>query len=169
MSSSSPSSDATDIPDGAMVGRETGGIGGKAPGRVPGRVPGKVAGKVSAGFGSPSADSTVKRIDLNDAFIRHPEATYVMRAAGDAMRDAGIDSGDVLLVDRAINPAHGHVVIAIVDGELICRRLWKQEDRGRIHVRLQSAHPEHRDITIGADDEIEVWGVVTTVVKSLLD
>jgi len=165
MSSSSPSSDATDIPDGAMVGRETGGIGGK----VPGKVPGRVAGNVSAGFGSPSADSTVKRIDLNDAFIRHPEATYVMRAAGDAMRDAGIDSGDVLLVDRAINPAHGHIVVAIVDGELICRRLWKHEDRGRIHVRLQPAHPDYRDITIGADDEIEVWGVVTTVVKSLLD
>ena len=126
-------------------------------------------GSVSAGFGSPSADSTVKRIDLNDAFIRHPEATYVMRADGDAMRDAGIDSGDVLLVDRAITPAHGRIVIAVVDGELTCRRLWRQEIQGQVRVRLQPANPEHQDIVIGDEGQLEVWGVVTTVVKSLLD
>jgi DNA polymerase V len=75
---------------------------------------------------SPGADSTVKRIDLNDALIRHPDATFVMRAAGAAMQGAGIDDADVLLVDRAIQPSHGHIVVAVVDGELVCRRLWKQ-------------------------------------------
>lgn len=125
-------------------------------------------GTVSAGFGSPSADSTVKRIDLNDAFIRHPDATYVMRAAGDAMRDAGIDSGDVLLVDRALTPVHGRIVIAVVDGELTCRRLWREEIQGHVRVRLQPANPEHQDIAIGDEEQLEVWGVVTTVVKSLL-
>jgi DNA polymerase V len=59
----------------------------------------------SSGFGSPGSDFTVKLIDLNDALIRHPQATFVMRAAGDAMGDAGIWDGDVLLVDRAVTPA----------------------------------------------------------------
>ena len=80
----------------------------------------------SAGFGSPGSDFTVKRIDLNDALIRHPQATFVMRAAGDAMAGAGVSGGDVLLVDRAVAPQHGHLVIAKVDGELLCRRLLRQ-------------------------------------------
>src|SRR3954462_7726260 len=79
--------------------------------------------RTSNAFGSPGADSTVRRVDLNDAFIRHPEATFVMRAAGDAMRGAGIADTDVLLVDRSITATHGAVVIAVVDGELLCRRL----------------------------------------------
>jgi len=118
----------------------------------------------SAGFGSPGADATVKRIDLNDALIRHPQATFVMRAAGWAMREAGIDDGDVLLVDRALTPAHGNVVVALVDGELVCRRLWKHGQA----VRLQAENPDHAEIAAGGGDPLEIWGVVTTVIKSLL-
>jgi len=118
----------------------------------------------SAGFGSPGTDATVKRIDLNDALIRHPQATFVMRAAGWAMREAGIDDGDVLLVDRALRPAHGNVVVAVVDGELICRRLWKHGQA----VRLQAANPDHAEIAVGGGELLEIWGVVTTVIKSLL-
>ena len=80
----------------------------------------------SAGFGSPGSDATAKRIDLNDALIRHPQATFVMRAVGSAMQGAGIDDGDVLLVDRVLQPSHGNVVVAVVEGELTCRRLWQQ-------------------------------------------
>ena len=118
----------------------------------------------SAGFGSPGEDATVKRIDLNDALIRHPQATFVMRAAGDAMVGAGIANGDVLLVDRAITPANGNIVIAAVDGELTCRRLWKQ---GR-QMKLQAAGPDVADIIPGDGERLEVWGVVTTVIKSVL-
>lgn len=81
------------LPDGAAVGADR--IGERAPRRS----------MASAGFGSPGEDVTVRRIDLNDALIRHPQSTFVMRAVGDAMRDAGIASGDVLLVDRALNPS----------------------------------------------------------------
>jgi len=118
----------------------------------------------SAGFGSPGSDSTVRRIDLNDALIRHPQASYVMRAAGGAMTDAGIDDGDVLLVDRAIRPASGHVVIAVVDSELTCRRL-SHHDGATV---LRAASPGHPDVLIGPDRPLEVWGVVTHVIKSLL-
>lgn len=119
---------------------------------------------VSAGFGSPGADATVKRINLNDALIRHPQATFVMRAAGSAMQAAGIDDGDVLLVDRAIKAASGNIVIAVCDGELLCRRLWQQSGV----VRLQAGIPGQDDIVIGDGAPLEVWGVVTTVIKSLL-
>ena len=89
----------------------------------------------------------------------------MMRASGAEMREAGIDDGDVLLVDRAIPPAHGNVVIAVVEGELLCRRLWQQGRR----TRLQAATSGHADIVPGDDVQLEVWGVVTTVIKSLMD
>jgi DNA polymerase V len=119
---------------------------------------------VAAGFGSPADDMTVKRIDLNDALIRHPEATFVMRAAGDAMRDAGIESGDVLLVDRALKPTHGNVVVVVVDGEMLCRRLWSQESA----MKLLAAHPDFSEIVPTQGAEFEFWGVVTHVIKQLI-
>lgn len=118
----------------------------------------------SAGFGSPGEDVTVRRIDLNEALIRHPQATFVMRAEGDAMAAAGISSKDVLLVDRSIAPAHGNVVIAAFEGHLVCRRIY----RANGITKLEAASPGHRDLIPGDGVQLEVWGVVTTVIKSLL-
>jgi DNA polymerase V len=143
------------MPDGAAVGPKPTEAG--APRKRP----------VSAGFGSPGEDFTVRRIDLNEALIRHPQASFVMRAAGRAMRGAGIDEGDVLLVDRAITAASGHVVIAVVDGELICRRLCRQ-GRAPGRTLLQAAEPGVADIAVGEAMPLEIWGVVTAVIKSLL-
>jgi DNA polymerase V len=81
---------------------------------------------VAIGFGSPSGDTGVTRLDLNDILVRHPLATFMMRIAGHAMRERGIDDGDLVLVDRAISPAHGHVVIAVVEDEFVCRQLSRQ-------------------------------------------
>ena len=78
---------------------------------------------VAIGFGSPADDTGVTRLDLNDILIKHPQATFLMRVTGEAMHEVGIDDGDVVLVDRAITPAHGHVVIAVVEDEFVCRRL----------------------------------------------
>jgi DNA polymerase V len=117
----------------------------------------------SSGFGSPGSDFTIKRIDLNDALVRHPQATFVMRAAGDAMRDAGIWDDDVLVVDRAISAAHGHLVVARLDDELVCRRLVMA---GGV-VALESA--EQSPVRVLCNDErpLEVWGVVTYVIKPM--
>lgn len=117
---------------------------------------------VSAGFGSPGADATVKRINLNDALIRHPQATFVMRADGSSMQAAGIAHGDVLLVDRAITPAHGSIVIAVLDGELVCRRLWQKAGQSRLETADAAEAPR------GAQVPVEIWGVVTTAIRSLL-
>ena len=143
-----------DIEDGARAGRDGAGA---AP----------AVRRTSNAFGSPGTDSTVKRIDLNDALIRHPDATFVMRAAGDAMRDAGIADGDVLLVDRAITATQGAVVIASVAGELICRRLELPPKKRAAAPRLVAADGVTAAIAITPETPLEVWGVVTTVIKTL--
>ena len=125
--------------------------------------------QVLVSFGAPGTDSTVRRIDLNDTLIRHPDATFVMRAAGAAMHGAGIADGDVLLVDRAITAAHGAVVIAVVEGELLCRRLERAPGRlsANAAMRLVAADDVTAPIALTAETPLEVWGVVTTVIKTL--
>jgi DNA polymerase V len=120
----------------------------------------------SSGFGSPGTDVTVKRIDLNDALIRHPQATFVMRATGDAMAGAGVANGDVLLVDRAVKPQHGHVVIAHVDGDLLCRRLVLVGGVTALETADRPGTPAQRLVCSDARP-LEVWGVVTTLIRSL--
>ncbi len=118
---------------------------------------------VAISFGSPAAESGVTRLDLNDILIRHPQAAFLMRIAGDSMREAGVDDGDLALVDRAANAAHGQVVIAILGDEFVCRRLHR---RGS-DVRLQSADPSSPDWVPGEGEELQIWGVVTHVIKPL--
>lgn len=118
---------------------------------------------VAAGFPSPAEDHAVKRIDLNDVLIRHPQATFLMRVRGTSMKDAGIDDGDVVLVDRAIKAVHGHVVVAVVDGEFTVKQLWKRGDR----VKLKAANPTYPDITPRDGQQLEVWGVVTNAIKAM--
>lgn len=149
MYSRGPSRD--DLPDGAPVGGDRD------------AAPAAPAPTASAGFGSPGSDQTVRRIDLNEALIRRPQSTFVMRAVGGAMVDAGIWDGDVLLVDRAIAPGHGHVVIAAVEGELVCRRLSSQSGA----VVLETVEPRPSRLVCGAEQPLEVWGVVTTVIKPM--
>ena len=146
-----------DVADGAPVGRD-------------GRSAAPAIRRTSSAFGSPGTDSTVKRLDLNDAFIRHPDATFIVRAAGDDMAGAGINSGDVLLVDRSLTAQHGSIVIAVVAGELRCRLLEQPAgSRGRPGViRLSAADPSVPPIIISEETPLEVWGVVTTIIKSLV-
>ena len=132
-------------------------------GRDPAADPVPARSSVAIGFGSPADDTGVTRLDLNDILIKHPQATFLMRVAGDAMREAAIDAGDFVLVDRAITPAHGHVVIAVVAGEFVCRRLFKQGD----DLRLQATHPASADIVPNDGQELQVWGVVTHAVRSM--
>lgn len=116
---------------------------------------------VAIGFGSPAQDSGVTRLDLNDVLVRNQQATFLMRVTGDAMRGSGIDAGDLALVDRALEAQHGHVVIAIVEHEFVCRRLIREGD-------VPILRGDGGDEIVPRDgDELRVWGVVTTVIKSL--
>lgn len=119
---------------------------------------------VAFSFGSPADDSGVGRLDLNDVLVRHAQATFLMRVSGASMREAGIDDGDLVLVDRAIHPVHDHVVIALVDDGFVCRRLVVQSEHD---VRLRAADASVPDIVVPADAGLQVWGVVTHAIKSL--
>lgn len=115
-----------------------------------------VTGSVAAGFPSPAEDHQVDRIDLMRQLVRHPQATFFIRISGDSMRDAGILDGSVVLVDRAIKPAHGHIVIAVVDGDFTCKRLHLRGGR----MRLRPENPTYPDIVPREGQQVEVWGVV---------
>jgi len=118
---------------------------------------------VAIGFGSPAGDTGVTRLDLNDILVRNALATYLMRVSGSSMSEAGIDDDDLVLVDRAVTPVHGHVVVAVVDGEFYCRRLYKQA----AEIRLQAATSAVSDLVPSEGQEFNVWGVVTHVIKAM--
>jgi DNA polymerase V len=118
---------------------------------------------VRAGFPSPAEDLGAKRIDLTARLIKHPQATYLMKARGDSMREAGIFDGDVLVVDRAIEARSGHVVIAVIEGEFVCKTLSIQAGR----IKLKAANPGHPDIVPRDGQTMEIWGVVTAAIKQM--
>jgi len=120
-----------------------------------------VGDRVQAGFPSPADDFNTKRIDLTEQLIKHPQATFLLRVRGDSMRDAGIYDADVLVVDKAIRPRHGHIVVALVDGEFTVKKLHKF---GAV-MRLMAANPTYPDIVPRDGQTIEVWGVVTHAIK----
>lgn len=120
-----------------------------------------LATSVHAGFPSPAADFSAKRIDIMDRLVVHPQATYAMRVSGESMQEIGIFDGDVLLVDKAVKPRHAMVVIAIVDGEFTCKQLYLRNGR----MKLKAANPTYPDITPKEGQEIEIWGVVIASIK----
>lgn len=113
--------------------------------------------RVQAGFPSPAEDFAVKRIDLTAELVVHPQATFLVRVSGESMREAGIHDGDVLVVDRAIKPRHGHVVVADVDGEFTVKYLHQRGGR----VKLKPANPTFPEITPKEGQTLAIWGVVT--------
>ena len=95
--------------------------------------------------------------------MRNPPATYFVRAAGDSMTGAGIEDGDILVVDRSRDAQDGAIVIACVDGEFTVKRL--RRDRGG--VRLEAENPKYAPIRFSGDEECRVFGVVTGLVRRL--
>ncbi len=117
--------------------------------------------RVCAGFPSPAEDLGAQRIDLAQVLITHPQATYFLRASGHSMVEAGIFDNDILVVDRAIKPRHGHIVVAIVDGDFAVKQLYQRQGR----IKLKAANPTFPDIVPKDGQTIEVWGVVTSSIK----
>ena len=118
---------------------------------------------VRAGFPSPADDYVEKRIDLNEELIQHREATFFLRVRGYSMLGAGIGDGDELIVDRAIKPTHGRIVIAAVDGELTVKRFYQLNGV----VKLVAENPEYADLELKDGQEMVIWGVVTRIIKSV--
>lgn len=118
---------------------------------------------VRAGFPSPAEDFQVERLDLTTILVSHPQATFFLRLRGDSMHDAGLFNGDLLVVNRALKPVNGDVVIAVVDGEFTCKTLWLKFGR----MKLVAANPTYPEIVPKEGQTIEVWGVVTASIKRL--
>ena len=112
---------------------------------------------VAAGFPSPAQDYFDGRIDLNAHLIKDITSTYVVRVTGDSMEGAGISDGDELIVNRALEPRDGSVVVAVLDGELTVKRL-RLNGTG---VVLQAENPRYPDIRVQALSELTIWGVAT--------
>lgn len=117
--------------------------------------------KVCAGFPSPAEDFAVKRVDLTQELITHPQATFLLRVSGESMREAGIFDGDMLVVNKALKPRHGQVVVAVVDGEFTVKYLYQRAGR----VKLRAANATFPDISPKDGQTLEVWGVVTASIK----
>lgn len=122
------------------------------------------AWKVPAGFPSPAADHTRKRIDLNEHLIRNREATFIFRVKGDSMTGIGIYEGDELLVDRSIEAKHGNIVLAVLNNEFTVKRLHR---RGGV-VKLVAENPIYPPIVVKDGEELTIWGVVTRNLHKLL-
>lgn len=120
-------------------------------------------GRLPAGFPSPADDYIEGKLDLNRHLIKHPAATFFVRVTGNSMTGAGIHSGDLLIVDRSLEPTDGQVVVAVLDGELTVKRLQMRQGV----TRLLAENSLYRPIEITEQQTIAIWGVVTNVIHPL--
>lgn len=118
---------------------------------------------VHAGFPSPADDFLEGSLDLNSLVIRHPEATFFARVEGDSMKDEGIVEGDILVVDKSVEPYDGCLAVAYIDGEFTLKRVKIEPDK----ILLVPANPKYKTIEISPDNEFSVWGVVLWILKSV--
>jgi len=119
---------------------------------------------VPAGFPSPATDELAGLFDLNRLLFRHPDATYLVRVTGESMAGAEIHAGDLLAVDKHLEADHGHIVVAVVEGECTVKKLVRKGESWW----LMPANPAYKPYEITEPDELRIWGVVTHVVHELI-
>lgn len=118
---------------------------------------------VPAGFPSPADDYVEDRLDLNQLLVQNKSATFFLRVKGDSMIGAGINDGDIIVVDRSLEPIERAVVVAIVDGELTVKRLLYRNGIAELHAENPKYHP----IQFKEGQELTIWGVVTSSVHTV--
>ena len=115
---------------------------------------------IAAGFPSPAEEYVEIALDLNKELIKHPAATFYAKVKGDSMVDAGIQDGDLLVIDKALEPKEGSVAVCYLDGEFTVKRLAVREEC----VYLMPANAEFKPIRITEENEFLVWGLVAYVI-----
>jgi DNA polymerase V len=115
---------------------------------------------VSAGFPSPADDYVENKLDLNKHLISHPSATFYVRVKGSSMIGAGIKDGDLLIVDRALEPGNNDIAVCIIDGDFTVKRINKHNG----DVYLIPENPDFKAIRITETNNFQVWGVVAYVI-----
>ena len=119
--------------------------------------------KISAGFPSPADDFKELRISIDKEVVRNEEATFYARVSGESMQGAGLDDGDLLVIDRSMEPQHDKIAVCYIDGEFTVKRLKVVADG----VFLIPENPKYKPIKITEENELIVWGIVTYVVKKV--
>jgi len=119
--------------------------------------------RVAAGFPSPADDYVEVGIDLNEQLIQHPTSTFFLRVSGESMLGAGIHHGDLLVVDRSLDPRPGRVVVAVLDGEFTLKRLTQHQGR----LRLEAANPAYPPLELHRCGDVQIWGVAIHVIHPL--
>lgn len=119
---------------------------------------------IQAGFPSPAQDYAGESIDLNKDLIQHPASTFYGRVVGDSMRDEGITEGDILVIDKSIEPEDGDLAVCCLDGDFTLKRI--KIDRTSRKVFLMPSNQNYRPIEVTPDNEFMVWGVVLYTIKS---
>ena len=112
---------------------------------------------ISAGFPSPAEDYIDQILDLNEYMIKNLSTTFLIRVSGDSMINAGIYNGDILVVDRSLEPANNKIIIGVIDGEFLVKRIIKKSGK----LFLQAENDMFKPIEINSDSDFKVWGVVT--------
>lgn len=118
---------------------------------------------ISAGFPSPADDFKELRISIDREVVKNEEATFYARVSGESMQGAGLDDGDLLVIDRSLEPQDSKIAVCFIDGEFTVKRLKVQEDC----VYLIPENPKYQPIKVTEENELIIWGMVTYVVKKV--
>ena len=121
-----------------------------------------VSGGISAGFPSPAMDFIDLSIDLNKQLIKHPSATFYGRVKGQSMKDVGINDGDLLVIDKSLEPINGKIAVCYIDGEFTVKTIKLETGI----CWLMPANENYQPIKVTSDNELIIWGIVTHVIKS---
>ena len=121
-----------------------------------------VSSAISAGFPSPASDFIDLKIDLNKHLIQHPSATFFARVKGDSMKDEGIFDGDLLVIDKSIEPSNGKIAVCFIDGEFTVKKIKLENG----FCWLVPANEKYQPIKVTSENELMIWGIVTHVIKS---
>ena len=116
---------------------------------------------ISAGFPSPADDFKEIRISLDKELVSNEEATFYAKASGNSMEDAGISDGDLLIIDRSIEPKNNKIAVCFLDGDFTVKRINKIGEK----LYLKPENKDYKEIEINEENELIIWGIVTYVVK----
>jgi DNA polymerase V len=122
-----------------------------------------VSSRINAGFPSPAMDFAEEQIDLNEELIKNPYSTFFVRVAGESMRNAGIYNGDLLVIDKSIEPTNGKIAICCLNGEFTVKRLLFEKDK----ITLIAENESFASTVITKEHDFEIWGVVTHAIKKV--
>ena len=120
-------------------------------------------GGICAGFPSPAQDYIEGGIDLNRELVKNPEATFFGRVSGDSMTGAGIDDGDLIVIDKSLQASEGDIAVCFLDGEFTLKRIHIEKDV----MWLVPENPKYKKIKVTPDQNFMVWGVVTYSIKDV--